>query len=243
MIQKTPRPKIIHWKNSFLIGTLLILLGNGVVVWSEQFIDSSTTALLITLEPIWIVILLWLGSGQKPSLVVLIGVLIGIAGMVLLTGSVSVSDFKEVDIRGVLGISFSTLAWAAGSLYSLKAIMPSSSIQATAMQMLCGGFMLLLAGTLTGEWNQVHIENFSTVSIMALLYLTLFGSLIGYTSYSFLLKHAHPNQVSTYAYVNPLIAVYLGWALADEKITSQTILASSLLISAVIIITRFSNKK
>jgi drug/metabolite transporter (DMT)-like permease len=243
LYQKTPAPEPIHWKNSFIIGAFLLLCGNGIVVWAEHFIDSSTAALLITLEPIWIVFLLWLYAKQKPSIVILIGVLLGIIGMVLLTGSVSLSGFKQVDLRGVIGISLSTLAWAIGSLYSIRAKIPSSSIQATAMQMLAGGLMLLIVGTVAGEWNETHFENFSWRSVLAFLYLTLVGSLIGYTAYSFLLKHAHPNHVSTYAYVNPVIAVYLGWALADEKITFQTIIASVLLVGAVVIITTYSKKK
>lgn len=241
--QKAPKPQRVHWKNSWIIGTLLILCGNGIVVWAEHFIDSSTAALLITLEPIWVVLLLWLLAGQKPSWLVVIGALVGISGMLLLTGSLSVTGFQKVDIRGIIGISFATLAWAVGSLYSLKAKIPSSYVQATGMQMLTGGFLLLLAGTFTGEWAQTHFENFSQNSILAFIYLTTIGSLVGYTAYSFLLKHAHPSHVSTYAYVNPLVAIYLGWALAGEKINIQTILASGLLITAVVIISSSAKKQ
>jgi drug/metabolite transporter (DMT)-like permease len=241
-ITKVPNPKSIHWKNSLILGALMILCGNGIVVWSEQFIDSNTAALLVTLEPIWIVVLLYVVYKNKPTAVILIGVVFGILGMILLTGSFSLKGFKQVDMRGVLGIAFSTFAWAAGSLYSLKAKIAENPIQATSMQMMTGGLMLLATGTITGEWNHIQWENFSTNSILAFVYLTLFGSLIGYTAYSFLLKHAHPSQVSTYAYVNPVIAVYLGWALADEKITFQTIIASVLLVLAVVIITKFSKK-
>lgn len=241
--KKAPAPQKVHWKNAAILGALMLLCGNGIVVWAEHFIDSGTAALLITLEPIWIVLLLWLMAGQKPSLVISIGVATGIAGMVLLSGTLSLSGFTKVDLRGVIGISFSTLAWAIGSLYSLKANIPSSAIQATSMQMLMGGAMLFLTGLVSGEWDKIQVENFSTVSALAFLYLTFFGSVVAYTAYSFLLKHAHPSQVSTYAYVNPLIAVYLGWALAGEQITTQTITASILLVGAVVIITTHSEKK
>lgn len=241
--QKAPKPQRIHWKNAWIIGTLLILCGNGIVVWAEHFIDSSTAALLITLEPIWVVLLLWLLAGQKPSWVIVTGAMVGLSGMLLLTGSLSVTGFQKVDIRGIIGISFATLAWAVGSLYSLKAKIPASYVQATAMQMLTGGLLLLVAGTFTGEWSLTHFENFSQNSILAFLYLTIIGSLVGYTAYSFLLKHAHPSHVSTYAYINPLIAIYLGWALAGERITLQTIIASCLLIGAVVIISSSSKKK
>jgi drug/metabolite transporter (DMT)-like permease len=239
-IRKDPKPTIIQWKNSAVIGGLLLLLGNGVVVWAEHFIDSSTAALLITLEPVWVIMLLWLFQNKKPSIVLVIAMAIAVIGMILLTGITGSSN--TVDIRGVIGISFSTLAWAVGSLYTIRANVPSSPIRSTAMQMICGGTMLFLVGIIGGEWSQINIHSFSEKSVVAFLYLTLFGSIVGYTAYSFLLKHAHPNQVSTYAYVNPVIAVYLGWLMAGEAITTQTIIASVLLISAVAMITRFSKK-
>jgi len=238
-IQKTPAPTLTQWKNSTIIGALLLLIGNGVVVWAEHFIDSSIAALLITLEPIWVIIILWLFQNKKPSIVLVVAMITGIGGMVLLTQG-SLSGFKSVDIRGVLGIMFSTLAWAYGSLFTVKADIPSSPIQSTALQMITGGAMLLLVGLSLGETSTIHVEQFSFNSLAAFIYLIIFGSIVGYTAYSFLLKHAHPNHVSTYAYVNPVIAVYLGWALADEPVTWQTITASILLISSVAMITRFS---
>lgn len=238
-----PIPQTIHWKNSVIIGALLLLCGNGMLVWAEQYIDSGMAALLITLEPIWIVLLLWVSSKKDPSFIILSGVIIGIAGMAILIDPTALSGAKGIDLRGVIGVSFSTLAWAIGSLYSVKAKLPSSSIQSTGMQMVAGGLMLIIAGTATGEWSEIDFNALSTKSLLAFTYLLVFGSLIGYTSYSFLLKNAHPNHVSTYAYVNPVIAVFLGWAFANEIINMQTLIASVLLIGAVVIIISYSPKK
>jgi len=238
------KPTLKQWKDSSIIGALLLLCGNGIVVWAEHFIDSGTAALLITLEPIWVLLLLWVLQNKKPTGKMVIAMLIGLTGMFLLTGATSMtSGFQKVDMRGVIGISFSTLAWAFGSLYSLKADIPKSSVMATGMQMLTGGVMLLIVAVFMGEFQSVDIASFSSKSLLAFAYLTFFGSIIGYTAYSFLLKRAHPNQVSTYAYVNPVIAVFLGWFLANEKVTSQTVIASVLLIGAVVVITNFSKEK
>ncbi|MBX9853086.1 MAG: EamA family transporter [Cytophagaceae bacterium] len=241
--KKEPAPTRIHWKNSIVIGFFLLIGGNGIVMWAQHYIDSSITALLITLEPIWIVILLWVFKNQKPSPVIIIGMIIGIAGMVMLTDPMSVTGIQNIDIRGILGVTISTLCWAIGSLFALSAPLPKSAFRSTGMQMLTAGVMFLVIGTAIGEWKFVDIQNFSTESIIAFLYLVFVGSIIGYTAYTFLLKHAHPNHVSTYAYVNPVIAVYLGWAIADEKISGQTIIASVLLIGAVVLITTFFKKQ
>jgi drug/metabolite transporter (DMT)-like permease len=238
------KPTLRQWKDSSIIGALLLLCGNGIVVWAEHFIDSGTAALLITLEPIWVLLLLWFLQNKKPSGKMVIAMIVGLTGMFLLTGVTYLSvGFQKVDMKGVIGISFSTLAWAFGSLYSIKADIPKSSVMATGMQMLSGGLMLLITAGVMGEFQSVNIENFSSRSLLAFGYLTFFGSIIGYTAYSFLLKKAHPNHVSTYAYINPVIAVFLGWFLADEKVTAQTIIASVLLIGAVVVITRFSGKE
>ncbi|QHL87028.1 EamA family transporter [Nibribacter ruber] len=229
-------PAPIHWRSTFIIGGLLLLVGNGAVVWAEQHVASGIAALLVTTEPLWIVALQWAGKEKnKPKKAVLLGMLLGIVGMLVL-----VSPWKstgDIALGPCVLIFFSAGAWALGSLYSNKAPLPSSQVLTTGMQMLCGGALLLLAGTVAGEWQTTQWSAVSQQSWLAFGYLVVFGSLIAFTAYSWLTRVAPPAQVSTYAYVNPVIAVFLGWALANEEITAQTLVATALLVTAVVIIT------
>jgi len=146
-------------------------------------------------------------------------------------------------IFGVVLIIFSTIAWAAGSLYGLRAVSPKSALLAAGMQMLSGGFMMIVVGTIIGEWQSFRLSDVSTNSWMALGYLTVFGSLIGFTAYSWLLKNVEPSLASTYAYVNPVIAVILGWAIAGETLTGQMLLGAGIIIGSVVLITSHQKEK
>ncbi|MGV3538724.1 MAG: EamA family transporter, partial [Rufibacter sp.] len=211
-------PNPIHWRSTLIIGFLLLLIGNGAVVWAEQKVPSGVAALLVTTVPLWVVLLQWLGkSKKKPTGGVLIGLLIGMVGMLVLVNPWELEG--GVDLMGSAAIFFAAGAWAYGSLYASKAELPASPVLTTGMQMLCGGFLLLITGTLAGEWQTTQWNQVSQQSWLALGYLVVFGSLIAFTAYSWLTRVAPPAQVSTYAYVNPVIAVLLGWALANETIT------------------------
>ncbi|GAA4302173.1 EamA family transporter [Nibribacter koreensis] len=229
-------PSKIHWRSTFIIGGLLLLIGNGAVVWAEQYVASGIAALLVTTEPLWVVALQWAGKEKaKPNKVVLLGMLIGMVGMLVLVNPWE--NAQSVELWPSLIIFIAAGAWALGSLYSNKAALPSSQVLTTGMQMLCGGALLLTAGTVAGEWQTTVWSEVSSKSWLAFGYLLVFGSLIAFTAYSWLTRVAPPAQVSTYAYVNPVIAVFLGWALANEQITWQTLLAAALLVTAVVIIT------
>jgi drug/metabolite transporter (DMT)-like permease len=229
-------PSKIHWRSTFVIGGLLLLVGNGAVVWAEQYVASGIAALLVTTEPLWIVALQWAGKNKtKPNKAVLFGMFIGIIGMVVLVNPWEAAG--SIELWPSLVIFIAAGAWALGSLYSNSAPLPSSQVLTTGMQMLCGGALLLLAGTVAGEWQTTQWAAVSRQSWLAFGYLVVFGSLIAFTAYSWLTRVAPPAQVSTYAYVNPVIAVFLGWALANEEITLQTLLATALLVTAVVIIT------
>ncbi|AKQ47641.1 hypothetical protein TH63_10945 [Rufibacter radiotolerans] len=231
-----PAPSLFHWRNTAIIGGALLLIGNGTVVWAEQRVASGVAALLVTTEPLWVVVLQWLGPArQRPSKGVALGFLLGVIGMMVLVNPWKLEG--GVDLLGSMAIFLSAGAWAWGSLFASRATLPSSPILTTGMQMLCGGGLLLLAGTLAGEWQTTHWDQVSQRSWLALGYLTLFGSLVAFSAYSWLTRVAPPAQVSTYAYVNPVIAVLLGWAFAHEVITGQTIIAAVLLVLAVVLIT------
>ncbi|MBC3541114.1 EamA family transporter [Rufibacter sediminis] len=234
-------PSLLHWKNTAIIGGMLILLGNGAVVWAEQRVASGVAALLVTTEPLWVVVLQWLGkTRQAPSRGVILGLLIGAVGMLVLVSPWELEG--TVDLLGSIIVFLAAGAWAWGSLFSSRASLPSSAVLTTGMQMLCGGAMLLCVGTVSGEWQTTNWAAISQRSWLALGYLVVFGSLIAFTAYSWLTRVAPPSQVSTYAYVNPVIAVFLGWAFAQEVVTGQTIMATVLLVAAVVLITLKAKK-
>lgn len=234
------RPKLAHWRTSFIVGTLLLLGGNGTVVLAEHYIPSSLAALVVATEPFWIVLLgwLWLGS-SRPNLKVVLGLMIGFVGVYLLIGG-GLGDSSKSATGQILGsglVMAGALFWAVGSLYGLRAPAAKSPLLASGMQMLSGGFVLLLVGTFAGEWSRFDLAAVSGYSWLGFVYLVIFGSLIGFTAYSWLLKNAAPAMVATYAYVNPVIAVLLGWAVAGESFTGQMLLGAGIIVSSVMLIT------
>jgi drug/metabolite transporter (DMT)-like permease len=238
-LRGAPRPQAAHWRSAAIIGALLLLLGNGGVVWAEQRVSSGMAALLICSEPMWIVLFAWLRrDGRRPSPLVAAGLLVGMAGLALL---VRPGLGGGVDRLGVAAVLIASISWAAGSLYVQRATLPSSPLLATSMQMLCGGLLLFATGALAGEPAHFALSRVSAGSALAVLYLIVFGSLIGYTAYTWLLRSASPVLVSTYAYVNPVVAVFLGWALVSEPVTPGMLLGAAVILGGVALITTASS--
>lgn len=239
------RPARVHWTSAFIIGGLLLLGGNGAVVWAEQRVPSGIASLLVATLPLWMVMLEWLrrhrhagGGRARPPATVLAGVGLGLIGLVVLVGPGLVEGASGgVDPVGAGVLLVGSLSWAIGSLYSKRATLPRSGALAMGMEMLGGGALLLAAGLLRGELGQFDPAAVTTPSLIALLYLITFGSLIGFTAYIWLLGVAQPAHVSTYAYVNPEVAVFLGWAIAGEPITARTLAAAAIIVGAVALIT------
>jgi len=237
------RPTLRHWRSTAIVGGLLLLGGNGGVVWAEQVVPSGITALMIATVPLWMVLIHWMSpGGERPSTRVWIGVVIGFFGIVLLVNPFASSNSFRVDPVGAAILCFATISWSFGSIYSRNAPMPPESLLATAMEMLTGGAMLALMGTVIGEWSRLNLADASFKSLVSVLYLIVFGSLVAFSAYTWLLKNASPARVSTYAYVNPVIAVFLGWALADEVLNSRIFVAAAVIILAVILITTYRDK-
>jgi drug/metabolite transporter (DMT)-like permease len=232
------------WKDAIIVGFLMLLIGNGVICWAEKEVPSGIAALIVATAPVWFVVLDWLVfKGPKPTPRMILGLVLGFSGIILLVGPGISGGGKALPLWPVLGIIMATVGWALGSLYAAHAPRLSYPMQATAMQMLCGGLWLWLTGLVAGELKGFHLSAVTASSDWALLYLIVFGSMIGYTAYGFLVRNAPPGKVSTYAYVNPVIALFLGWFLGGEGISGSSIAGACIIIGAVLIINLNRSKK
>jgi drug/metabolite transporter (DMT)-like permease len=237
-VRGAAHPTLPQWKAAAVIGAFLLLGGNGAVVWAEQRVPSGLTALLVATEPLWVVLLDGLRKGGvRPDGRTIVGLIFGFFGMLLLVGPSRTAGGGPVEPLGAALLVTAALSWAAGSLYSLRARLSPSPLMNAGMQMLCGASLLLAAGSVSGEWSRFSLQRASPSSWIALLYLVIFGSLVGFTSYTWLLQAATPSHVATYAYVNPLVAVFLGWLLAGELLTVRILVAATVITTAVVIIT------
>jgi drug/metabolite transporter (DMT)-like permease len=231
-----PRPTPAQWRSATIVGGLMLLGGNGGVVWAEQYIESGTAALIVASVPLWMVLLDWLSpGGRAPRRTVWAGIVVGLVGVAMLFGAPETD--AERYTAGWIVLVLASISWAIGSLYSRSARLPAPLL-ATGMQMLAGGALLLLAGAVTGELSALDPSTFSTRSVLSLLYLIVFGALIGYSAYVWLLRVTTPAVASTYAYVNPVVAVFLGWLLAGEALTLRIMVASAVIVGGVALITR-----
>ena len=231
--QATPR----QWRDNLIIGGLLLVGGNGLVVWAEQKIPSGLTTLLLSVNPLIIVLLDWmLPKGMRPTWITFLGLALGIGGLMLLVGS-DLPGAPALDPWRCAGLLLSCFTWSGGSLYSRYLRNPAEPMIASTMQMLLGGTLLLLVALVRGEWTDLHAADLTGRSLAAWGYLVVAGSLIAYPCYAYLIKHTTPARASTYAYVNPVVAVFLGWLILDEPVTGRTLVASVIIITAVAIIT------
>ena len=225
----------VQWRTAIIVGGLLLFMGNGGVTWSEQYIPSGITALLIATIPLWMVVVgrLWFRDRISPRAAV--GVAIGFGGIVLLVLGTGTGG-GHLRPAGVIGCLVAATCWATGSLYSRTAPLPSRPLVSTAMQMLAGGVFLTIVGIASGELGDVHLSQISLTSMLGLAYLIVFGSLIAFSAYVWLLRNANLSLVATYPYVNPVVAVFLGWAILSEPVTLTTVLAGGVIVVAVAII-------
>jgi len=205
---------------------------------AEQKVPSGLTALIIAGTPVWFALFDWLRpGGVRPTLQTTLGIAVGFAGVTMLVGSRSSQHSGSADVTGIVILVAASMAWAIGSLYAKYSPKPESPLMTAAQQMIAGGVILLLAGLGTGEAASFDASKISTRSALAFVYLTLVGSLAGFTAYAWLLKATTPARASTYAYVNPVIAVFLGWALGGETLTGRMIVAAAVIVAGVVVIT------
>ncbi|MGH7635373.1 MAG: EamA family transporter, partial [Gemmatimonadaceae bacterium] len=232
------RPTRQNWRAAAIVGILLFPCGNAIVFWAETRMPTGMTALLVATEPLWVVLLLWLQGRARPGPRVLGAILAGFVGLVVLVGPSAFSggSTRAVHLVPAIAVVAAACAWALGSLYARTAPLSPSPLLTAGMESFAGGIVTLVIGLAAGEQHGLHLAMASSASLIAFAYLVVFGSLVGFTAYSWLLKAAAPARVATYAYVNPVIAVVLGWAILGETITGRVAIAAAIIIGAVILI-------
>ena len=234
-----PLPRRALWQAAGLAGLLMLLGGNGAVTWAQQRVPSGIAALLVAVVPLWMVLLDWLWLGHaRPRREVFAGLALGLAGIGLLVGPGTLGG-KPVDPLAAGILMLGSLSWAVGSLVSHRSRLPASPLMVTAAQMLVGGLGLALLSGVSGEWQRFDPALVSTRSWLALAYLALLGGVVAFTAYTWLLRHTSASRVATYAYVNPVVAVFLGWALASEPLTPRVLAAAAIIVGAVALITLY----
>ncbi len=238
-----PRPDRRHWRTAVFIGGLMLLGGNGLVTWAEQRVPSGLAALIVASVPLWMALLDGIQKRLHPRLPVVAGLLIGLGGLLVLVAPGNFAGKGRVDLLGAGALLVAALCWTTGSLYSRQARLPKSILTATAMEMIGGGVLLWIAGLLFGEGSRLDLAAVSARSLLSLGYLIVFGSLIGFSAYVYLLHATTPARVSTYAYVNPIVAVLLGWAFAGEALTLRIALATVGIVASVVLIIRYGGAR
>jgi drug/metabolite transporter (DMT)-like permease len=233
-------PSLQQWAQLSIVGVFLFLCGNGFVVWAEQHITSGLAALLVSLLPLWLMLFDWLwAQGPKPTRTALYGIALGMVGTVLLLDPGSIAG-TDVHLPGALMVLLASVAWAFGSIYSKKFRHPPSIFMSAACQMIGGGVALLVTALLLGETSGFDWREVSGVSLGAFLYLMVFGSMIAISAYVWLLQNASASSVSTYAFVNPAVAIFLGWLVAGEELTTPILLGAGVILAGVVLVIRAS---
>jgi drug/metabolite transporter (DMT)-like permease len=230
-------PSRREWRDSVIVGALLLGTGMGFVSLGEKTVPSGITALLIGMMPVWVAIFGRLFLGERLPRLAMVGIAIGFGGVAILAGPSAIGGSGALEPLGLVAIIISPMSWAAGSLFaSHRAILPSRPLVATGAQMIAGAAVLVVLGVFHGELGQLHLDAIAPDSIVALVYLTGIGSLLAFTTYGWLLRVAPLPWIATYAYVNPVVAVFLGTVVLGEPIEPRTLVAGAVIVTAVALI-------
>ena len=230
------RPTRQQWVAGFALGALFFLIGHGSLHWAEQYVGSGLAALLIATEPMFILVLGWMMGQQKISGLSALGLGLGVLGVAMLTGAELTA--KGSSLLGLLAVLLGSLSWSLGVVISPRLKLPSDALGRTALPTLCGAAMLLIAAGISGEFHQTHWSSITLRSIFGLGYLITFGSVVAFTSYTWLLQRVPPALVATHTYANPVVAVLLGFFLAHEPLSLRIVLASLAILGAIVLIRR-----
>ncbi|MBL9189137.1 MAG: EamA family transporter [Opitutaceae bacterium] len=242
-LRGTAWPSRAQWRDQAIIGACLLAGGNGVVAWAEQTVPSGLTTLILGASPLIMVLMEWLRpGGVRPTPMLWLGFAVGLCGLLVLLGPGALPADVRPPASSLLALFFASISWWGGSLFAKYTKSGAAPIMAATLQMLCGGGLMLLIGLLAGEGPRVDVPAISGRSWLAWSYLVVAGSLVAFPVYAWLLKNSTPAKVSTYSYVNPVVAVILGWAILDEPLTPHIALAAGIIIGAVAIITVQKNR-
>jgi len=228
-----PKPTLIQWRNTAIVGGTMLMLGNGLLSWSELRVPSGLAALIVALVPLWMVLFDWMSGGTRPGRNAIFGIALGFLGVGLLVGP---SGRGGVDPLGAIALIICGMGWSAGTLVGRRVDMPASTFLTTGMEMIAGGVINIAVGLMTGEAAHFQLAAVSGDSLIGLLYLVVLGSWVGYSAYTYLVPTVTPAQLGTYAYVNPCIALLLGW-LTGEPLGPRTLPAMVVIVFAVILLT------
>jgi drug/metabolite transporter (DMT)-like permease len=231
------QPTAANWRTAGVTGVLLLCVSNGGLSWAEQRVPSGIAALLVATVSLWLVIVDWLRpGGTRPVPRVFVGLIMGFAGLALLVGPAKLGGARRADLVGTGVLLFVSFVWACASLYSKHRAMPASPLLVVSMQSLVGGAALWVAAVVSGEFHKLHFASVTLRSWLALIYLIVFGSGVGFTAYLYILKKSTAARVATYGFVNPVVALFLGWLLASEAITTRTVIAAAVILTAVVLV-------
>ncbi len=238
LVRRTPRPTRHDWIRAGGLGVLMLVTANGATTWAEQLVPSGLTALIVCTSALWLVVLNWLWRGaERPSARMVAGLAAGFGGVALLVAPGRFVGGEHVDPIGALVLTGAALSWSAGSIYAIKLGRPANPSLFVAQQMIVAGLVLISTAFLSGEIRSFALGEVTPTSAAAYFYLAIFGSLISYSAYFWLIRHTTPPRLATISYVNPLVAVLLGWALAGEALTLRTALAAAVILLGVALIT------
>jgi drug/metabolite transporter (DMT)-like permease len=233
------RPSAADWRAAALYGSFFFVVGNGGVTWSEQRVPSGVVAILVAAVPLWIAILEALRpGGPRPTPLAVVGLVLGFGGIAVLIGPGASVTEAAIDPLAAVVMVLCPVGWAYGSVHARHAPHPPSIVQTSAMQMLAGGAAALVLATVLGEWGRARLDLVSAKSALSFVYLVVLGSVVAFSAYAWLLRTSGPSRAGTYAYVNPVVAVFLGWTLGSEPVTPRVILAGGVVVIGVVLILR-----
>jgi drug/metabolite transporter (DMT)-like permease len=229
-------PTALVWRDAFIVGALLIVGGTALVGWAELAVPSGITSLILASNPLWMALCEGIVARRAPSGRVMAGLFVGLAGLAILVGPAVVAPGQTANLLGIGALLVASLTWTIGALYSRKATLPTSPARATGLQMIAGGVLSLVVGFAVGEHRGLSLSAITPSSLLAIGYLVIFGALIGFSAYLWLMRVSTPSRVATHAYVNPVVAVLLGWAMLGEAVTTRTVIAMVVIVVAVVLI-------
>ena len=231
------RPTVAQWRASLVIGFLFFLIGHGTLHWAESTVPSGIAALLIATEPIFVALLIAVTATRRiPDRNIIFGLILGLLGVAVLIKPDPAHPHGS--LLGTLAVLLGSLSWSAGIVYSRRSRLAGDPLMMSTLSLLSGAAMLIATGLITGEAHDFHLAGVSTRSFLGLLYLIVFGSIVAFSAYNWLLERFPPTLISTHTYVNPIVALLLGWGFASERLDLSLMLATALVISAIFLVHR-----